>query len=834
MFKFLAIAVLILGVLKPINSHGQSIDPNEFLPHTYGQSFTPHHLILDYFQEVASINPYVRMEEYGRSYELRPLIYAIITHPDNHKEIEEIRNNNLIRSGLLEGKPDANYNKAIVWLSLGVHGNEAGSTESAIEILHKLTNPKDTKIQEFLRNVVVILDPCLNPDGYSRYTSALIQKTGRKINAHQDDISHRESWPNGRGNHYLHDLNRDWVWATQLETRSRLKLYRTWLPHIHADFHELYPNNHSYFAPAAEPYNPHITSDQRKMEERIGFHNASYYDENNWLYFTKERFDLFYPGYGDTYPTFNGAIGMTYEQAGHGSSATSIQLKSGDTLSLNDRIKKHTTLAISTIEFAAKNAEELIQSFGQYYREAIENPVGEYRSYVLRQEGDIAKLRALLDIHDIKYGISKSDKVVSGFLYQEMSKGEFRVKKGDLVIPADQTQNRLVQVLFEPALLLPDSLTDDLTSWALPFAYGLKSVATKEKVSYSDYREENRTHEVNNAYAWIIQRNNSTTDKAVAALLNKGIKMMAATLPFTLEGQDYDRGTIVIPAASNTNINVLSILTLISEKHAIEIHNAKSGWTDQGPDLGSRKFRPVTKPEILIIGGRGISQYNYGQIWHFLDQDIEYPYTTTTTELVSGLDISRYTTIILPESYRFPDEAFRKKIADWVKSGGNLIAFGYAVNKLAESDIFGIKSKAETAQKPKPKPKNYDYHRFDTYGSSERSQLSNDIPGISILLKMDDTHPLGYRLGSNYVSLKTSASIFPVQAKAWNIGYTSDEVVFIGFVGHKVQNRLTNSCSFFVKDLGSGHITALIDNPLYRSFWQKGKQLFFNAVFLVP
>ena len=265
---------------------------------------------------------------------------------------------------------------AIVWLSFNVHGNEASSTEAAMKTIYKLLTEK----KDWLKNTVVILDPCINPDGRDRYANWFNETASSPYSINQQASEHNEPWPGGRPNHYLFDLNRDWVWATQIESSSRLKIYNKWLPHIHVDFHEQGINEPYYFAPAAEPFHEIITNWQRNFQTQIGKNHAKYFDAAGWLYFTKERFDLLYPSYGDTYPTYMGAIGMTYEQAGHGRAGLGILNDEGDVLTLKDRIAHHTTAGLSTVEIASKNAEKLNAEFKKFFG----NSNFKYKSYVMQ------------------------------------------------------------------------------------------------------------------------------------------------------------------------------------------------------------------------------------------------------------------------------------------------------------------------------------------------------------------------------------------------------------------------------------------------------------------
>lgn len=348
----------------------------------------------------------VQLHQYGQTNERRPLIYATISSEENIKNIEEIRQNHLNNVS----NTDSSTDKAIVWLSYNVHGNEASSTEAAMKTLYTLITQK----QDWL-NTIVIIDPCINPDGRDRYVNWYNQVKAAPYNVDPAAAEHHEPWPGGRPNHYLFDLNRDWAWATQVETQARLKAYNAWMPHIHVDFHEQYINDPYYFAPAAEPFHEIITPFQRDFQTRIGKNNAKYFDQNGWLYFTGERFDLLYPSYGDTYPTYMGAIGMTYEQAGHGMAGLGIQTNEAAVLTLKDRLEHHFTTGISTVEVASQNSDELSANFRKYFETADSR----YKSYALSGNADrLQKLTELLDRHEITYSYKNSGKL-SGYNYQQ-------------------------------------------------------------------------------------------------------------------------------------------------------------------------------------------------------------------------------------------------------------------------------------------------------------------------------------------------------------------------------------------------------------------------------
>jgi hypothetical protein len=278
--------LLFLTFLCSLSAIAQLKSPADFLGYEIGTQFSRHADVVRYFEHVAANSDMVTYQEYGKTNERRPLTYAVVTAPANQANIESIRKNNLAQTGIIESTSTSNADKAIVWLSYNVHGNEASSTEASMVTLYELITNK----KEWLENTVVIIDPCVNPDGRDRYANWYNQVASSPYDPLQAAAEHHEPWPGGRPNHYLFDLNRDWAWATQVETQQRLKIYNQWMPQIHVDFHEQGINEPYYFAPAAEPFHEIITPFQRDFQTEIGKNHATYFDQEGWLYFTKERF----------------------------------------------------------------------------------------------------------------------------------------------------------------------------------------------------------------------------------------------------------------------------------------------------------------------------------------------------------------------------------------------------------------------------------------------------------------------------------------------------------------------------------------------------------------
>ena len=344
-----------------------------------------------------------------------------------------------------------------------------------------------TKYKDWLQDTVIILDPCINPDGRDRYVNFYKQHRSFPYDDNRHAREHNESWHNGRTNHYIFDLNRDWAWLTQVESQQRLTQYNQWLPHIHVDFHEQGINSPYYFAPAAEPLHEVITDFQKEFQDALGKNHARYFDKEGWFYFTKQHFDILYPSYGDSYPMYLGAIGMTYEQAGGGVAGLGVQNDENIELTLKDRIKHHYTTGISTVEMAVKNRIKLNKNYQEYYSDKDLK----YKNFIL--EGNQDQMNALAQFfkkHNIESTRLAKNSSVRGFDYQSQKNGSTSFSKNALVISTDQTKGKMAHILLEPNTKLNDSLTYDITAWSLAYAYGLKANATQENVALIPYIED--------------------------------------------------------------------------------------------------------------------------------------------------------------------------------------------------------------------------------------------------------------------------------------------------------------------------------------------------------
>ncbi len=828
------LAFILLCFICVLNSLAQKIQsPSEFLGYKLGEKFTPHYRVVDYYKYLASASKNIRVEEYGKTNEGRPLILAFVASDANISNIEGIRQNNLHLAGITKGTAPANP-PAIVWLSYNVHGNEAVSTEASLQTVYELIDPSNQRSKVWLQNTVVVLDPCLNPDGRERYVNFYNPIRNLTPDALPFSREHMEPWPGGRANHYYFDLNRDWAWQSQLETQQRMLVYNKWLPQVHVDFHEQGVNEPYYFAPAAEPYHQDITKWQREFQTIIGRNNARYFDQKGWMYFTKERFDLLYPSYGDTYPIYNGSVGMTYEQGGSGRAGLAIINAEGDTLTLKDRIEHHHTTGLSTVEAVSQNASKAISEFKSYFAESRANPPGEYNSYVIKGDNTekIKTLATLLQRNGIEFGYG-SAKGAQGYNYFNGKKEAFKIDKSDMVISAYQPKSVLLKVLFEPQTFVSDSATYDITAWSIPYAYSMQAYATAENLkplSAALPEIQNTASDIANPVAYVANWNSLADVKFLAQLLKNNIKVRYSEVPFETGGKRFNAGSLIIARTSNDNLgnDFEEVLKGLAVSSDVSLQAISSAYVDKGADLGSDKIRLIRKPKIMAVTGESASSLSFGEVWHFFEQQIGYPLTVVRSEDLGRVNLSEFDVIIFPDgNYSDPGN---DRIQQWIRSGGKLIAMEGAVSQLAGKKGFDLKNKEEVKKSEKdPDP----YLDLKVYENRERESVRANIPGAIYKVNMDSTHPLGFGFPGFYYTLKLDDKVYQYLSPGWNVGVLKKDNYVTGFVGAQAKKKLVDGLLFGVQEMGSGSVVYLADDPLFRSFWENGKLLFSNAVFMV-
>ncbi len=529
---------------------------------------------------------------------------------------------------------------------------------------------------------------------------------------------------------------------------------------------------------------------------------------------------------------------MTYEQGGI-SAGLGIITNEGDTLTLADRAKHHFTSSLSTIEIASLNASRLVKEFHNYFNDAVSGNIGEYKTFIIKNKPwDAERINALmklLDKNSIQYGTASASS--RGYNYQNKKEESFTIANGDLVISAAQPKAALVKVLFEPQSKLLDSATYDITAWALPYVYGVAAYATRQNIKLNTAKPtlDFVNNNVADAYGYVIRWQGVASAKTIAWLLAKDIKMRFTETAFEMGGQTFESGSVIITKKGNAKFgNELGkMISDACNSNHVKLNAVNTGMVDKGADFGSDRAHQLKAPKVAMLTGEGVNSNAAGAIWDFFDNELKYKLSLINASDFSRIDWSDIDVLIMPDGgYRFlNDKESAAQFQHWIERGGNVIAMETAVTQLSKQDWSVIKSRNEEADTNKKKDT---YAALQPFENRGRGPLANTTPGAIFKVDIDNTHPLMFGYPKFYYTLKMDNAVYEfIKDGGWNVGVLKKENQVAGYVGYKLNPKLKDGLLFGVQELGNGSITYLADNIMFRNFWENGKLMLCNAVFLV-
>lgn len=791
---------ILLGLLAFTSVTAQNaFTPSEFLDYELGSRFTFHADIERYCDYLVNSNPHqFKKVNYGKTEEGRNLFVVIHANEANLKNLQWLRENHLNNIEIYKGEKKTE-DVLISWYSFNIHGDEASSSEAALKFLHYLVSKETTDSE------IIIVDPCLNPDGREHYVQwfTSVHHENRLYNKNANE--QHKPWPQGRYNHYLSDLNRDWAWQIQKESQQRLALYNSWMPHLHADFHEMEPNKSYFFPPAAEPLHEAVVSYQKEILESIGKDLERGFDNRNWDHFSKKEFDLLYPSYADTYATFNGAIGLTLEQGGGESAGLMYIQNNGDTLTLKKRIDKHFYTVKSIQQTAYRNKTNIISNFQDFHKNAKENGNGLYKSFVLKNTIE-AKTTALvkhLENNGIIYNYAHESKALEGYNFNSQHLDSFKVEPNDLIISTYQPKGRLVRVLFEPKTIMSNTKTYDITSWSLPYLHHIEAYAVRDSLALKKGQhllfEENEAAETN-YIAFSIPLNSA----AAVAFLSKAIQMKA--LVHAQEGMLFIK--------RNINRDIFEHLLENAKSLNLEINNLKKSDLKS---LRKKNLSFITKPKVAVLVGEGVFEEELGDLIFYLDKYLSLPFAQINTENFDRINLEDFDNLIITNGIYSKLKMDEEKLKRWLAKGGKLILTEGAISISQNLDIGQL---AEL---------NIDEIKYST----DKNKPFNLIQGATFNTKIDSISQLRFGLedGLNFnltglpkYTLKNSKTYFP--------STINSDSHLSGFVGKNANTFLKDSFILGTYFFGDGIIHQFAINPLFRGIMEDGKILMGNAIFL--
>ena len=792
--------------------------PQEVLGYVPGEWHVSHDRLLMYMNKLAEASPRIQIENRGFTYEGRPLVLLTISSEENLNNIEEIRKNHVALVEKNSESLDTEEMPIVINQGFSIHGNEPSGSNAALLYTYYLAAAEGEEIENTLENTIILLDPAFNPDGLQRFAYWANTNKSENINPDPQDREYNEVWPGGRTNHYWFDMNRDWLPVQLPESQARITTFHKWYPNILTDHHEMGSNSTFFFQPGipsrTHPLTPQLNQD---LTKEIGTYHAAAFDEIGSLYYTEENYDDFYYGKGSTFPDINGSIGILFEQ---GSSRGHAQETDNGILTFPFTIRNQFTAALSTLEAAEEMRTELLNYQRNFFKNARESAgSGAYAFGSSNDPVRAYKLAEILKRHQVEI-----HEVASNF----NENGKTFEKGSAYIVPKNQRQHRLVKAMFEKRTEFEDSLFYDISAWTFPLAFNVDYTEDAslrnagEKIENLSIPSPQAPEESD--YAYLLNWNDYFAPKALNTILEKGLRAKVAMENFNLGNQKYGYGTIMIPV-QNQKLNQAELhqfLSEVSRESAVRINAISTGMT-LGINLGSNQFRAIQPQKVAILVGGSITSYDAGEIWHLFDQRYDMKITKLDVGDLDRNDLSKYTDIIIPNAWGgglSKDHA--KKLKEWTREGGSLIAYRNAVNWMKRNDFIDFKTKEKelTAKEVS----------FEERGDFRGAQV---IGGAIFEAKLDKSHPIAFGYQDDNIAMFRNTTIFmEADEQSYNnpIQYTSNPLLS-GYISKPNLDSLANTVPFKHKSLGRGEVMLFTDNTNFRAFWYGTNKLLMNAIF---
>ncbi len=880
---------------------GTTYDPSiptleQVAGHDFREAITPPDDVIRYMEALAAAAPArTRVVETGTSWEGRRTIMVVIGNADRIGRLDALKRD-LKRLADPRSLSNDEADRLVADLPVvtalihGVHGNEISSSGAAMaQAYHLLAAQGDAVVDNIMRESLVLIDPMQNPDGRARFVFQNTIAQARWPNAEAAAAERDEPWPGGRVNHYLFDLNRDWFAQTQPETRGRVAALLDFMPHVVMDLHEMGGNSTYYFPPNAIPGNTWTTSDQTALLDVFGRNNASRFDARGFAYFNRDTYDAFYPGYGTSWPTAQGAIGGTYEQAS--SRGLVLERSDGDTLTYGDGVLHHFVAGIQTLATSAENRERIVRTFLNFRRSAVAMGRDGVAEYVLHSRHDPSMARRMAETlvrNGIEVGRPTADVRVEDRTLPAAS---------TFIVPMAQPAHRLIRNLLDPhtpmdttfvarqierrAQRLRDEIYD-VTAWSMPLLWDVEliqarsatGVATEPVVVPTGMGPMDRGVIDGAAEYWGTIDPAATVDASqpvgtdgrtiastlpsatvgylipwgsagaatVAEALRDGIRVRSAGGSFVLDGRTFPVGTAIVRRAENDD-DLAVRLGMIAARHGAEVVPVDDSYIREGMSLGSGRVRALREPRVVLVYDEPGSTYSVGWARFILEQRYGQRTTAVRADALGRLVLSDYDVIVFPSGNygRAIGEGMRGRLENWMRDGGTLVTMAESTMWAARSGLLNVtperrggRPEDENAGGGGTPDQPIDY--LDAITPAD--EAPEQTPGAVVRTLLDTNHWLSSGTdGEIGVLVEGSRVLSPIALdRGTNVGrYASvDDLVLGGIVWDDAKPQLAHKAFLVHQPMGRGQLIAFAEDPNYRAYAEATQLLFINAVLLGP
>lgn len=811
----------------------------------------------------------MRLFEYARSWEDRPLVYAVIGSEEAIARLDAIK-----RDIARVADPSAALGDALstlpatVFLSYSVHGNEISGTDAALmTAYHLLAARGDPTADKIAADALVFIDPSQNPDGRARFVHNFEIAEGLENSGSAIAAERNEPWPGGRTNHYLFDMNRDWFALTQPETRGRVRALREWRPLVFVDLHEMNTESTYFFSPEARPYNPHLAASQRENLELFGRNNAKWFDRNGFPYFTREVYDAFYPGYGASWPAYYGAIAMTYERG----SARGLlaDRRKGPDFHYRDSVRQHFLASIATAETAAVNREKLWRDFRAYQESAVTEGRREaVRAYILPAGHDDAaafRLAGLLTQQGAEVLTARSSFSACGQTFGA----------GSHVVPLAQPAKRLIRTLLDPQVdLEADFLAEqerrrakdlgdeiyDVTAWSMPLMMGV-AVSSCDGAAPGGgnfVRHGGRTTRAGavsgptDAVAYLVPWGERPATRLLARALRAGLTVSSSDRSFTSAGRRYPAGTLIFQQAGNRG-DLRALLARFARETGASVVAAGDSWVSEGPNFGSENVVAMPSPRIAVAWDEPASPNSAGATRYVIERQFDFPAAAVRVEDMNNRALDQFDVIVLPGGGDYAGVLGKsgvERLKSWVERGGVLITTGAATRFAADPESGLLSIRREDAARPdsdvtaegEDKATVAGAVIADLEGAKKSVTPEKEAPdataGVLLNAEIDADHWLAAGVKPTVIALYSGGDIYTPAKLSDGVNVArfaaADKIVASGYLWAETKAQLAYKPFVVAEPKGDGMVIAFTADPTTRAYLDGLNTLFANALFRAP
>jgi hypothetical protein len=871
--------------------------PSEFLGYGMGEYHTTYYPMVLYFQELVKISDRVLLEYYGHTNEHRKLHDLVISSESNIHNIKEIKNaiSNLADPGKLRSGGEAeriiDSTPAIVFLNYGTHGNETAGFESGLHTAYQLVAATDDETKKMLEEIVVIITPALNPDGHERFVAWYnANQVGKQGTSDPAANEHFAPWGvDTTNNHYQVNLNRDSVWSTQVESQALIRLYLDWNPQVFVDHHG---QPEGFIGPwYAEPLNIEFTANQREWLARYGADMAEIFREHGFRY-TPWEFGIMYPGYWDTYSLFNGAIAFTTESGGGGWKGLQFHMRGGHVLTLKHGIIQNLLADQSVLRMTAWNRRQKLNDYLTDRRAAIDesehHPV---QAYMIPAMNDPQRNDAVLNIllrNGIQvFRILEPFEASTAAPYFKEGPNSRSFSEGDFLIPMVQPQCRLLRVLMDPDLKIPESYLDqvrkarklsetpgylnpniwmttepfyDVTAWSLPLTYNIEAYMLPKmpRIKLEPVTDEIHTPGIflnpEAYFAFVFDYASNRALAAIARLRDKDIKFRVASSPFRIAEHKFGRGAIVVFSHENSGIDLGAVMRDLVQSAGVSVLGVDSNLVDEGPHFGSDQYLEVVSRRIAVVRGGPIRPSSYGSIWYLCEQVYGVPFTALDFDFIQNVDLREYGVLVFPDGFYTginieKEKAISSKLHRWVLEGGSLIGIKGASVWFAKEEIGLTKIRStgpyvgksiymtDGGHPPLPVLPSRDKPEEAVPEAASMEQLEIQstplVPGAIFRAKVYPYHYLSYGYEDEVPVLVWSNLAFTVDTSVGTPVFFEKgaRTLVAGFAFPDSVERVAGTPYLMDEKCGLGHVILYLDDPNFRLYWDGLTRMFFNSLF---